>query len=489
MKKYYLVTFSILVCAVAAVAQENRFAEKLTLEPCEVPFEENAKLQARCGTLWVPEDRSVMGGRRIPLKIVVFPATTKMRENDPLFYLAGGPGSAAASDDGPYVAQEMKKVNESRDLVFVDQRGTGGSNGLECELFDKQDLQSFLGHWNPPDKVRECRKRLEKSADLKLYTTTIAMEDLDAVRRALGYKKINLMGGSYGTRAAQEYIRRYPKNVRSAVLHGISLVNQFMPRDFPVDTQRALDGVIAECLADSACKAAFPDLQEEVKKVLETLIKGPVEAEIEIPQSDKKTRVKLSRDLAAEAVRYMLYQSRSAGRVPLMIHKAASGDFAPLAEAALFFRQVLVGSGSTGMYLSVTCAEDLPFVEPGVGERKAAGTFLGDYRLRQQREACAEWPRGEILKDYSAPVRSKVPALILSGQFDPVTPPSSGDAAARNFSNSLHVVIPSGGHGFNGLTGLECVTDLTAEFIRNGSAKKLDTSCVKNIRRPGFELK
>lgn len=478
-----------LLGAVGVWAQ-NRGLEGLAMERCEVAgAEPNTKMPARCGALWVPEDSTVKGGRRIPLKIIVFPATGKQRENDPVFYLAGGPGSAAASEDGPYVAQELKKVNENRDLVFVDQRGTGGSNGLECELFDKNDPQSSLGHWNPLDKVRECRTRLEKTADLKLYTTTIAMGDLEAVRKALGYKKINLMGGSYGTRAAQEYIRRYGNNVRAAVLHGVSLASQFMPRDFPQDTQRALDGVLRECLADAACKAAFPDLQNEVKKVLDTLLKGPVEVEITIPQSDKKTRVKLSRDLAAEAIRYMLYQSRSAGRLPLLIHLAAGGNFAPAAESALFYRQLIVGSGSTGMYLSVTCAEDLPFVEPGVGERNALNTFLGDYRLRQQREACAEWPRGDIPKDYSTPVRSKVPAIIFSGEFDPVTPPSSGDAAAKNLPNSLHVVVPSGGHGFGGLDGLECITSLTAEFINRGKAKNLDTSCVKNIRRPGFLLK
>ncbi|MFN0139315.1 MAG: alpha/beta fold hydrolase, partial [Pyrinomonadaceae bacterium] len=241
-----------LLSAVAVAAQENNL-NTIELKLCDVPGPgENSKMQARCGTLLVPEDRKVKSGRQIPLKIVVFPATGKQRENDPVFFLSGGPGSAAASEDGPYVAQELKKVNESRDLVFVDQRGTGGSNGLECELFDKNDLQSFLGHWNPPARLRECRQRLEKTADLKLYTTTIAMDDLDAVRKALGYKKINLMGGSYGTRAAQEYIRRYGKNVRAAVLHGVSLASQFMPRDFPQDTQRALDGVVQECLADAA---------------------------------------------------------------------------------------------------------------------------------------------------------------------------------------------------------------------------------------------
>ncbi|HKX84114.1 MAG TPA: alpha/beta hydrolase, partial [Pyrinomonadaceae bacterium] len=200
-------------------------------------------------------------------------------------------------------------------------------------------------------------------------------------------------------------------------------------------------------------------------------------------------RVKLSRDLAAEAVRYMLYQSRSASRVPLILHEAAKGDFAPLAERAIFFRQQIVATGATGMYLSVTCAEDLPWIKPGVGEKNAENTFLGDYRLRQQREDCSLWPRGKIPKNYAAPVRSPVPVLIMTGEWDPVTPPRYGDSVAKGLINGLHVVVPSGGHGFGGLKGLECITNLTADFIAAGTTKTLDASCAKSIRREGFVLK
>jgi pimeloyl-ACP methyl ester carboxylesterase len=168
---------------------------------------------------------------------------------------------------------------------------------------------------------------------------------------------------------------------------------------------------------------------------------------------------------------------------------AAQGNFKPLTQAALFYRQNIVGSGSTGLYLSVTCAEDLPLISTAVAEKNASNTFLGDYRLRQQREACAEWPRGEVPKDYPSYVLSDVPALILTGQWDPVTPPKYGDIAARNFRNSLHIVVPSGGHGFNGVTNIECVDDLIAEFVNGGTAKGLDTSCIKQIHRSGFQLK
>ena len=458
------------------------------LEPCEVRGAgEGVKEKARCGAYEVFENRAAKSGRKIKLKIVVFPATGPDKAADPLFYIPGGPGSSA-TEDAPYVAQQFAKIRERRDLVFVDQRGTGGSNPLNCDFFNPQDLQSYLGDYFPLGDVRKCREQLEPKADLRLYTTHIAMDDLDEVRAALGYGQINITGGSYGTRAAQVYLKRHGEHVRAVILHGVSPTGQLMPRDFPQHTERALDGVIDECAADEACRAAFPELRAEAKAVLEKLLRGPVEVELKHPQTGKGTPVKLSRDLAAEAIRYMLYQPGAASRIPLFVHLAARGDFAPLAESAIFYRRQIVATGSNGMYLSVTCAEDLPWIKPGEGERNAEHTFLGDYRLRQQRAACALWPRADIPKGYAEPTRAGVPALILTGQWDPVTPPVYGDTAARYLPNSLHVVVPHGGHGFGGLEGLDCVQNLINDFINRGTTSGLDTSCVKNIRRRGFLL-
>lgn len=458
----------------------------VSLEPCDVPgAAEGVKEKALCGTYEVFENRATKSGRRIKLKIVVFPATGREKAADPLFYIPGGPGSSA-TEDAPYVAQQYAKVRERRDLVFVDQRGTGGSNPLNCDLFNPQDLQSYLGDYFPLADVRKCREQLEPKADLRLYTTHIAMDDLDEVRAALGYEKINVSGGSYGTRAAQVYLKRHGEHVRAVVLHGVSPTGQLMPRDFPQHTERALNGLIDECAADVACHAAFPNLRAEVKTVRERLLRGPVEVELKNAQTGEPIHVKLSRDLAGEAVRYMLYSPDGASRIPLQIHSASRGDFAPLAKSAIFYRRQIVATGSNGMYLSVTCAEDLPWIKPGEGERNAENTFLGDYRLRQQRAACALWPRGDIPKGYAEPTRSDVPALILTGQWDPVTPPVYGDTAAKYLPNSLHLVVPHGGHGFGGLDGLDCVDNLITDFVERGTTSGLDTSCVKNIRRKGF---
>lgn len=461
----------------------------ISLTPCEVPGVDPAtKDKARCGTFEVFENRDRKVGRKIALKIVVYSATGQDKAPDPLFYIPGGPGSSA-TEDAPYVAQQMAKIREHRDLVFMDQRGTGGSNPLNCVLYDEKNLQSYLGDYFPLPDVRKCRQELEPKADLKLYTTAIAADDLEDVRRALGYQKINIIGGSYGTRAAQAFLKRYPNSVRALILHGVSATSQFMPRDFPQHTERALDGIIAECAADKDCHAAFPSLAAEKKAVLQTLLRGPVEVEVKPGADSAGVKVSLSRDLVAEAIRYMLYQPGSAGRVPLFLHLAAQGNFKPLVRAAFEYRGNLVASGSNGMYLSVTCAEDLPFIKPSEGERNAENTFLGDYRLRQQRAACALWPRAEIPANYAKPTVSDVPVLILTGQWDPVTPPIYGETAAKHFSHSLHVVVPHGGHGFGGLNGMDCIDNLMASFVEKGSTAGLATSCVSGIKRSGFALK
>jgi len=477
-------SFVLLLIVVSIAHGQNGPAIKL--EPCEVPgTSPNVKEKAKCGSLEVFEDRAKRSGRKIKLKIVVFPATSKNKEPDPLFYIPGGPGSSA-TEDAPFVAQDFARVRERRDLVFVDQRGTGGSNPLNCTFYDPDDAQSFLGHWNPPEQVRECLRQLQPKADLRLYVTSIAMDDLDDVRAALGYKKINISGGSYGTRATLNYVKRHGKNVRSIILQGVAPSNQFMPRDFPEHTQRALEGVIAECLAETDCRAVFPNARSDAQTVLDRLKKGPIE--VEVKYNERLARVRLSRDLAGEAVRYMLYQGGSASRVPLVLNLAANGNFVPLAEAALLYRRAIVSSGSNGLYLSVTCAEDLPWADNVTRVQADDATFLGDYRLRQQKEACSFWPRGELTADYAEPTRSNVPALIFTGQWDPVTPPVYGETAAKYLPNGLHITVPSAGHGFGGLDGIGCLSDLSTSFIEAGSVKNLDTTCVSSIKRKGFVL-
>src|SRR5688572_26244156 len=291
----------LLILAVVAMLQtssakhpnEPQNPPAVELKPCEP---RNIPGPAKCGTVEVFENRATRKGRKIGLNILVLPATGDKREPDPFFYFAGGPGSGA-TEDAPGIAPRFAKIREHRDLVFVDQRGTGKSHTLDCTLYDPKNPQSYFEHFFPLEDVRKCRAELESKADLTLYTTTIAMDDIDDVRAALGYDKINLMGGSYGTRAAMVYLRQHPKHVRTVMLQGVSPTNMYLPSDYPQQTERALQGVLADCAADEACNKAFPNIKSEVKAVLERLIKGPVDAEVQLPETRTPIKVTLSRDL------------------------------------------------------------------------------------------------------------------------------------------------------------------------------------------------
>jgi pimeloyl-ACP methyl ester carboxylesterase len=475
---------AVAVAAIAAAVSAAAFQAapaKLVLSPCDI---DGLQGKARCGTYQVWENRDAKAGRRIPLKVVVVPATGE-READALTYLAGGPGEAATSL-APFLGTQFAAFRVRHDLLLVDQRGTGGSHALDCDLYPGTDPQAALGPFYPPDRVRACRAALGKDADLRFYTTPMAADDLDEVREALGYDRLNVFGGSYGTRAALVYIKRHGDHVRSAVLQGVQPAEDPIPLHFPRFAQDAITAVFADCAADAACRAAFPNLATELRDIVARASKAPIPVEILDPRTGDPIRVSLSRDLLGEALRYLMYQSATGLLVPSLVHQAHAGDFGPLAEFALFSRRQLVNGLGQGLYLAVTCSEDLPFIDPAEAEREAANTFLGDYRYRQQRAACDMWVRGPLPADYRQPTKSDVPVLMLSGTWDPVTPPSNAKSAAATLRRSAGVVVPSGGHDYEGLEGVECIGELVGRFVEAGSADGLDTSCVNRIRRPPF---
>ncbi|MGH9442498.1 MAG: alpha/beta hydrolase [Thermoanaerobaculia bacterium] len=472
---------SILALALSAPPAPHR----LDLTPCKVPGIER---EVRCGRFEVWEDRAKRAGRKISLRIVVLPATGSEKQPDPVFVFEGGPGQSAVESAAGEAAGGAE-VNRRRDIVLVDVRGTGDSNGLQCKALQGHAgalgvLESFL----PVDGVRACRQALEPRADLRLYTTSIAVDDVDDVREALGYDRINVEGGSYGTRAALVYMRRHPEHVRTAVLGGIVPTDTRMPLYFARDAQTALDRLIAACGKDSACHAAFPDPAGEIAAMLTKLDRRLAETTLKDPETGKPLKITLGRSAAAQTIRFMLYSPITAAQIPLQVHLAAQGDFSRLAESAFLFGN-LVASVSDGFYLSVTCAEDVAFFTAAEAEKEARGTFLGDFRARAQKAACAQWPRGEVPAGFSGPVRSEAPTLLISGERDPVTPAAWGEQAARTLSHALLIVVPGGGHGFDGEKGAECLDRLGQELIERGTEKGLDTSCAAKIEPAPFALK
>jgi pimeloyl-ACP methyl ester carboxylesterase len=466
-----------------AMAAATPAPPHLELAPCKAPL----PADARCGTYEVYENRAAKSGRKIALRVIVLPALGADRLPDPFVYFAGGPGDSSVQE-GFFVGQELKALRQRRDFLLVDLRGTGESAPLLCpELQGAEGVQGFLDDFMPAAKVKVCRDRLEKTADLSQYTTDNAIDDVDEVRAALGYERVNIMGGSYGTRAVLVYLRRHPDRVRTAVLHGVVPTNDRAPLLFARNTQKALDGLIVECAGDPACAKAFPQLKEEIAAVLATAEKAPVRIGLTDAQTGKPLEVRLSRNAVAQTLRYMLYVPAAAAQLPLQVHLAAQGSFKPLAESARSFASNAT-SLSDGFYLSVTCSEDVAFIEDQEIPAAVAGTFLGDFRIRQQRAACEGWPITKLGDSFLAPVVSDVPSLVISGERDPATPASDGEAAARTLRHSRHVIIPDAGHGLEGMKGVECIDDLIVKLVESGSVDALDTSCAAKIERPAFAL-
>lgn len=482
-----MITIVGVLLALGAVdGSAQRTPPRLTLTPCAAD-RAPVLAGARCGTISVFENRTARTGRTIDLRVMVLPATGPNRAPDPVFFIAGGPGSSIIDEAGG-IARDPSRLRERRDLVLVDQRGTGGSSPINCSFYGPPDsLQSFLGDFMPPEAVRRCRTVFEREKDLTQYTTSVAVGDLDEVRAALGAERINLSGGSYGTRASQEYMRRYPSRVRTASLYGLVPPSLAMPQHFARDAQTALDAVIGECAADAACHAAFPRLAGDVSSVLARLQREPARVAIDHPRTGRPVTVSLGYDMFTETLRYMLYSSVDAALVPAAMHQAAGGDFTWWARRSLRERGANTGNGNfDGLYLAITCAEDLPRTDPDRETAEANGTFLGNYRMRQQRAACALWGRSPVPADYFTPVRSDVPVLLVAGANDPVTPPRYAAEVARTMPNALRVVVPFGAHGLYGLEGVGCIDQLRHDLIERGSVAGLDTSCVSRIRRRGF---
>jgi pimeloyl-ACP methyl ester carboxylesterase len=429
----------------------------------------------------VYENRTTHTGRLIPLRIVVLPASGPVRAPDPVFFLAGGPGQAATWLMGsPAIANGS--LRQHRDIVLADQRGTGGSNGLTCDFYGPpSDPATYFEPFLPVSRVRECRDRLSATADLTQYTTANSVADLDDVRAALGYERINLDGGSYGTRLALEYLRRHEPRVRSVVLAGVATPALHMPETFGILAQQALDALLDECASVKPCAMAFPSIHAEARAVFERLAAGSVRARVTSP-GGRPVEVALTREHVAEAIRYMTYSSHDAARVPLVLHDAYRGDYSAIAQ--YLFKERSPGTFDA-LYLSITCAEDVPFVSADAESRESS-TYMNGYRVREQRAACAEWPRGASPDWLGRPVTASVPALLISGALDPVTPPGAAAAVAKTLTNSLHVTVPFGGHSPAGLAGLDCLAALRTRFLETASVAGLDTTCLARITRPGF---
>lgn len=444
----------------------------LQLRACS-PEQVAAGTRAQCGELVVAENPEAAEGRRIKLNVVRLPAIASSPRLDPLFVFAGGPGEAATEmvDRMPRLFRE---INRERDLVFVDQRGTGESNPLDCKPRGPTDfsLSARESFALQESRLRDCLDSYE--ADPRYYTTPFAMDDIDRVRQALDYPRINLWGGSYGTRAALVYMRRHPGRVRSAVLDSVAPFAIQLPHHTLADADNALRRLFDLCEQQSACRQRFGDLEGKTRRLIGELDRKPRNIEVEHPLTQDRVPVKVNGQLVAALIRMGLYQRNLGPILPLAIESAINEDFRPL-MLLLTLTEEVGDSISLGMQHTVLCAEDIMRPAPAA---IAENSILQLDLLSQMQQSCEFWPQGILPENYFEPVSSAIPTLLVSGELDPVTPPRWAELAAETLSNSLHLRVP-GAHHIASHVG--CVDELILDFLNAGGSDNLDTACISAI--------
>ena len=445
---------------------------------------------ARCGVLLRPLDPARPQGVLIEVHYAVLPALARHKADDAVFFFAGGPGQSAI-DLAATLASRFNRLNQRRDLVFVDQRGTGRSAPLKCAddderavlqpLAERADVRQRL------PRLQACRQALQAlpHGNLRFYTTELAMADVDAVRQALGITRLNAIGASYGTRAVLSYQRQFPQAVRRAVLDGVAPPDMRLPETAALDNQAALDALLQACAGEPACARRHPDLPAQLGALLASL---PQDVALPHPVSGRIETVTLQRDTVLSLLRTPLYAPSLAAALPAAIAEAAAGRWAPLVALA----SALGGSGgglATGMHFSVVCAEDLgpnaPALNPAdAAATQAPGQTFGASFAELYRQVCADWPRGTVSPAFYTLPPASAPTWLLSGGLDPVTPPRHGARVAQALGPlARHIVVPNAGHG---VLSLGCMRDAAQRFIAADDDAALTTpaDCAAALPRP-----
>jgi pimeloyl-ACP methyl ester carboxylesterase len=436
---------------------------------------------AWCAELQVPEDRANPAGRKIGVHVALMPAYVRNRAPDPLVILAGGPGQAA-SDIGK-VGLVFDAVRRTRDIVLVDQRGTGRSHPFDCKLFDALDPVVAMMQVAPDTaRLKACVDAFD--GDPKQYTTPAFIADLEAVRAALGAERVNLWGGSYGSRVALAYIKAHPERIRSAIVDGVAPTSMRIIQEGLLNGEHALARTIAECAANASCAAAYPHLADEW-----AMLAGELATEQKVTFAHPRTGIgqTIGVDFLAldGAMRTLLYSADYAAMVPELVTRAAAGDFAPLFAASLRIVGDLGQGMNVGLQLSVVCAEDASRVDPALRAAAAKDRVAATVFARVD-DVCKAWPHGSVDASYHAATSAPTPVLALSGGVDPVTPPANGELAVRTLPNATHIVAPGYAHL---VSPFGCAPRLVARFVEDASAPNLPPFCVAALeasKRPAF---
>lgn len=444
------------------------------LKRCHLPGISN---WARCGSLEVPENWDAPD-RRIKLRVAVLPAVQHPPEPDPIFVLAGGPGQSAVAI-APMMKRLLGPANRARDIVLVDQRGSGGSSPFRCD-FDPATLTAGAAAWR--EVARSCLDDFDGEAGR--YGTLDYVSDLEAVRAWLGYEQINLYGGSYGTRVGLVYQREHAERIRAAVLDGVAPMDMRVGLEMGADAQRALDLLARRCLEDPGCRERFGDPRETLDQLQDALSGTPLELTFTDPATGREDTEEITADMVGLGLRGLLYAPETQRLIPLVLDAAEGGDWSPFLGLSMANSRQIAEVMNVGLLLAVLCSEDLAGLDrDAIGPAERA-SFVGTAQAGAFLDMCTLWPEPLAPLDWNLPP-SRVPTLLLSGALDPVTPPARAEAAARSLEVSRHVVVPNAGHI---VAGAGCMPDVVATFYATPDPHELDADCIADHPAPSFFL-
>lgn len=459
-----------------AVGQIER-ALPSALHSCSVPGVDKS---ARCGAIEVLENPALPGSRKLEIHFVVIPAAKGHARPDPIVPLLGGPGESAI-EAAEWSVHRLEPMLNDRDLLLVDQRGTGQSGALRCHFFSQDDPAESLQNLFPPARVESCEKDLATHADLTQYSYQRFADDLEKVRRTLGYGPLNLFAGSYGTRAAQVFLRAYPSSVRTMYLGSVVPVDIAIPLPDAKVAQSGMELTFAACESDVSCHSAFPHVRDEFSQIMKRLASGQVFVQVR----GHTGAIALSQGRVAEWFRSLLYRPSSAVDLPWLIDRASKDDWDPIVKGILDDERNVDHDLSFGLLLSITCSDDLPFVSEEEVAAETRNTFLGDWRLRQQQAACKLWPHSVAPVSSRQPIQTQIPTMFVSGDSDGGTPLWFTEHAAPSFRNRIEVVMNNRGH----TEWAPCIETLYERFLNQGSVRGLDASACSHLQRPPFKTK
>jgi pimeloyl-ACP methyl ester carboxylesterase len=447
---------------------------KLALESCHV---KGIRQQVQCGTLISPENYAQTNGVQIDVNFVVLPAIDSSQEKLPLMFLAGGPGQAAAELAG-HIYNGFNEIRKTRDLILIDQRGTGKSHPLECEEPLEVDPYTGVSEDFSVSDIEHCLSQV--TGELSQYNSENAIRDFDAVRAALGHQQVHIYGGSYGTRAGLVYMRMFPTSIKSVVLDSVG------PIEVPIglfgqSAEQSFKKLIENCQREESCAAQYPNLVKEFSEVSEKLAQSSVSVDIAHPRLGTKTTFNINQDKFISTIQMQLYSMQTRSLVPLLIHQAYLGDYKPLAGL------IAQSEGGMGVYtvlhFNIVCNEDYPKISESMKRADANNNFAKGLSLEMVGKVCSAWPKYQPSSDFYQTVTADIPTLILSGDLDPVTPASNGEKSNDSLPNSHHIIAKNNAHI---VASTSCGISIVNEFLEKQTPKGLDESCLQDIPEETF---